>query len=541
MNSKIICPEEALLPEIETISSSTNQDKIKKFLNDESNIIKGIASKVFYPVSSLEVATVVKEASINNINVTISGAGTGLTGSRVPRDGWIIATDKLISVVEREGEEINNWKDPETNIEYKFGLIKNSNDKFIRVPVSMSLSSIQTLVRSLGLFYPPDTTEISSFIGGNVATNASGARSFKYGSTRKYVKGLKIVLSNGEIFSLNPDQLADNNKSWIIKINNKDIEINVNSMFEQLNVSKNAVGFPLYKKMPFFEIFIGTEGIFGIITEVVLKLIPKPQNIFSIITYFSTVKDAMELVSFAKGQKIKLQEPIPLSVEYFDKNSLKLVKRKYPKIPLESIAAVYLEQDVESIEKIDLFLEFWLNQLEKINYIDSWAETDSKGIQKHKEFRHTLPITVHSIVRRNNVSKVGTDFAVPSEKFQEMLDLHYFYGDQFSDFQESRAPILGTDVSFVVYGHIGNDHLHMNFLPRNKIELEKAKELYLNMIKKIVEMKGTVTAEHGVGKKQYGGKPYLYYQIGDIGIKKLKALKEILDPDNILNRGNLFD
>jgi len=537
----ILYPEKVKLPSLESIKSSTTIEKIGPYLNDESNIIKGNAERVFFPKTSEEVAKIVQEASKKNIQVTVSGAGTGLTGSRVALKGWIIATDYLRNVNSYDKEKSVIWKDPETNIEYSINIL-NTKEPSIRVPVSMRLKSIQAFVKSIGYFYPPDPTERNSFIGGNVATNASGSRTFKYGSTRAYVQGLKVVLTNGLILQLTKEQKCDDNYTWIIA-STEQIQVFVEkSNIKKINVSKNAIGVETYKNMPLYEIFIGTEGIFGIITEILLKVIPEPKNIFSMIIYFSSKKEALDFVVFAKNQKQIMHEPIPLSVEFFDENALQLISNKYAKkIPENTIAAVYLEQDVDNKEKIDEYLEYWLNYLEKIDYIDSWAEIDSKGIEEHKAFRHALPTEVHSTVKKNNTEKVGTDFAVPPENFPNFLELHKKYEHQFRMYQQAKKPLQTGEVGVVTYGHIGNDHLHMNFLPRDKDELSKAKELYLEMMKEVVRMGGTVSAEHGVGKKRFGGKPYIYYQLGDEGIETLRKLKKILDPANILNRGNLFD
>jgi D-lactate dehydrogenase (cytochrome) len=545
--SNIIVAEKINIPDINLITSSDSKDVIDTFLSDESKIITGNplnVDKVFYPKTTEEVASIFKTASEQKIKVTVSGAGTGLTGGRVSYGGWIIATDQLREVKKYENEQLIEFKDPVSNHTFKVSLIENeSNSPHIRVPPGIPLRTIQEFVKSLGYFYPPDATEWSSFIGGNVATNASGARTFKYGSTRVYVDQLVVVLSTGSVLYLDRDQITDESFSWEIKQKNDQffkVKVDKTAIVVP-QVSKNAVGFPIYDKMPLIELFIGTEGIFGTITEITLKLIPFPKNIFSIISYFQTAEQASHFVKMAQEQKKNSSEPIPMSLEFFDFYALELVKKNQYKIPDTTIAAVYLEQDVDDEKKIDQYLEFWLEKLESIGYIDSWAEIDDKGIEKHKEFRHSLPVGVHNIIKKYKVSKVGTDFAVPQEVFSEFFDLLKNTGQIFVNYQNSTKPLTNDDISFVIYGHIGNNHLHMNFLPRNQQELHRAEELYLDMAKEVVNLGGTISAEHGVGKKKYGGKSYIWYMIGDIGISALKQIKLILDPANILNRGNLFD
>ena len=457
--------------------------------------------------------------------------------------GWIISTEKLKDVKPFKNEELKTWIDSDSKQKFTVTIIENKdNPPHIRVPVGMRLRTVHQLVKSLGYFYPPDTTEWSSFIGGNVATNASGARTFKYGSTRSYVEELVVVLSNGMVVRLSKDQITDDSYSWELnnsKLNTK-LKVHVDKSFPNPKVSKNAVGFPIYDNMPLIEVFIGTEGIFGVITEVVLRLLTFPTNIFSLISFFQTFNQAIDFVKLAQKQKFQKLEPIPMSVEFFDHKALQLVKKDNPQIPTTAGAAVYLEQDVVDKKNIDKYLEFWLEQLESVGYMDSWAETDDRGIEKHKEFRHSLPVGVHDVIKKNNVSKVGTDFAVPTSVFSQFLELLRKNGQDYEEYQKLRKQFIPGDISYVIYGHIGNDHLHMNFLPRDQEELHKAEEIYLEMAKEVVKLGGTISAEHGVGKKHYGGKPYIWYMIGDEGINELKKVKQMLDPGNILNIGNVI-
>ena len=215
--SNIILSETIDYPDILTIASSDSKEIIQNYLSDESKIITGEAKniqKVFFPKTTEEVASILKEASKKRIQVTISGAGTGLTGSRVAFQGWIISTEKLKDVKPCQDEKIKTWTDSDSKQKFTVTIIeKEGNPPHIRVPVGMRLRTVHQLVKSLGYFYPPDTTEWSSFIGGNVATNASGARTFKYGSTRSYVEELVVVLSNGMAVRLTKNQTTDENET----------------------------------------------------------------------------------------------------------------------------------------------------------------------------------------------------------------------------------------------------------------------------------------------------------------------------------------
>lgn len=540
-----IISEPVQYKDLSTITSSTSKDKIQNFLSDESKIITADGQnidKIFYPRTTDEVASIVKLATDSGKLVTVSGAGTGLTGARVAMQDWILSTDQLLSVQAQPSEEIKQWVESDTNIEYTVALQSNSATPSLRVPVSMRLRTLQHLVKSLGFFYPPDCTEFSSFIGGNVATNASGARTFKYGPTRSYVQELVVVLSTGSVLRLNRSQITDESYSWTIIDQNTNVSrtVKVDKSFPNPKVSKNAVAFPIYPNMPLIELFIGTEGIFGIVTEIVLRLLTEPKNIFSLICYFTTSEQTINFVKRAQAQKLQELEPTPMSVEYFDYYALKFMRKTHPHIPLKAKAAIYLEQDVEDAEKVDQYLEFWVQILDEVGYLDSWAELDDRGIEKHKEFRHSLPVAVNDYVKKNGANKVGTDFAVPSTVFDKFLAMLKQKGDEYTEYQQAKKPFTSDKIGYVIYGHIGNDHLHLNFLPRDQEELHKAEAMYLDMAKEVVKLGGTISAEHGVGKKYYGGKPYIWYMIGDTGIDELKKVKSILDPANILNIGNII-
>ncbi|MHA2362622.1 MAG: FAD-binding oxidoreductase [Candidatus Hodarchaeales archaeon] len=539
-----ISAEEIALPELSKISQSNQAEKIEMYLNDESKIISGNADCIFFPKSTREVAAIVSSACQLNQPVTVSGGGTGLVGGRVPLKGWIIATDKLVTVDSISSERKYTWKDPDTHKTYTIGIQTNNekNPPNIRVPVGMILRSVHRLAIELGWFYPPDTTEWSSFIGGNVATNASGARTFKYGPTRKYVEGLRVVLPTGDVLSLNRNQKANKKPyQWqIIKKNGQIIQVKLPDL-DRPKIQKNAVGFPQYDGMAFQEIFIGTEGIFGIITEVILQLIPAPTNILSVISFFESNENALSFVKIAQENRKNNNFPIPMSVEFIEENALSLIRRKTSLIPKQAKAVIYLEHDVKSENEFDNILEIWLDLMESTNVIDSWAEMDERGIERHKEFRHALPEEVHHFVTSKGISIVGTDFCVPAESFQELFDFYLELGEKFENYQKENNTLSDGYPSYAMWGHIGDYHLHFNFLPRNKNEFAKAIEFYLLLIQKAIFLNGTVSAEHGVGKKRYEGKPYLEFMIGKKGIEKLRKIKKLLDPCWILNIGNLFD
>jgi D-lactate dehydrogenase (cytochrome) len=157
---------------------------------------------------------------------------------------------------------------------------------------------------------------------------------------------------------------------------------------------------------------------------------------------------------------------------------------------------------------------------------NSWLAADEKDRNKFKHFRHALSSKITEfIASQGQMLKVGTDTAVPDDKFKEF----YFY---------SKNLVLNSGLRFVNYGHFGNSHMHLNMLPRNKAELEKAKKLYEDICRKAVRLGGTVSAEHGIGKLK---RKYLLIMYGEKGVSEMAKVKKILDPNLILNIGNIFE
>ena len=181
-----------------------NLEEIQSYLTDASNF-KGDCEKVFFPENREDIIEVVREANEQKATLTVAGNGTGLTGARVPLNGWVLATDKLNKIIEI-----------------------NEKEKYAIVQPAVLLSKLQSEVEGSGLLYPPDPTEKDCYIGGTVATNASGAKTFKYGPTRNYIQALNIILPDGDSINLERGQFtAKENVLTIITDNEKTIELKI--------------------------------------------------------------------------------------------------------------------------------------------------------------------------------------------------------------------------------------------------------------------------------------------------------------------------
>ncbi len=490
----------------------TQLDELQNYLMDASNMQGGFADKLFIPETKEEIAEILKEANEKKISITISGARTGTVGGAIPFGGYVISLEK-------------------------FNRIKEIGEDFIVVQSGVSLTEVQKAVEAKGLFYPPDPTEWSCQIGGTVATNASGARSFKYGATRKFVERLEIVLPTGDLLNLKRGEVFA--KDGFIEIeteNGNNIEVKLPT-YLQPETRKNTSGYFTSENLDAIDLFIGSEGTLGIITEIELKLLLKPKGFLSGIVFFKSEKDLLNLVNEAreisfetrsnKDQKSKIKDQIDAThLEYFDDKALKFISEKFPETPENMAGAIFFEQETSEENEDELF-EKWNELLEKhhAEIEQSWFAINEQDLEKMREFRHALPVSVNEKVVRNKQRKIGTDMAVPDDNFESFLK---FYKQKLNE----------SGLEYVIFGHIGDNHLHANILPKNAEEATKAKHLYGRFIAQSIMFGGTISAEHGIGKLK---KHYLYVMYGERYLNEMAELKKAFDPNGILGRGNMFE
>ncbi|MEO7969735.1 MAG: FAD-binding oxidoreductase, partial [bacterium] len=502
----------------------------------------GTADRVVFPETAEDVAEILRAASRARTPVTISGAGTGTVGGRIPSAGIVLATDKL--------NQIRS--------------IAHNNDGggSAVAEAGVRLVDLQKFVDSEQLLYPPDPTERSCFLGGTVATNASGARTFKYGPTRKYVQRLKVVLATGDIIDLRRGELrTDHSRQIKIPLlSGSTIEARLPT-YQMPHTRKHAAGYYVAPEMDLVDLFIGSEGTLGVVVEIEVALLPKPEALLSGVVFFSTADDLLTFVQSARNRSLtnrKLRGSVaqlgdlmnkafevtdrqarPQSItgaealtnldaralEYFDSESLSFLRQKYETIPAEAVGAVFFEQETTGATDESLMNE-WLGLLEQHNALgdESWfatGETDQAGL---REFRHALPVLMNEWFARHKQRKVSTDMSVPDAEFAGMLR---FY-------EETLQP---SGLRYTIFGHIGDNHVHVNILPRNDDEAARAGEIYLQFLKRAAAVGGTLSAEHGIGKLK---RDYLRLFYSEENLREMAALKRAFDPAGILGRGNIF-
>jgi len=334
-------------------------------------------------------------------------------------------------------------------------------------------------VERYGLFYPPDPASYkTSTIGGNVAENAGGPHCFKYGVTKNYVLGLEAVLINGEI----------------IRTGGKTI--------------KNVVGYNLT------DLLIGSEGTLAIITEITLKLIPKPKFSGVARLGFRSLGEAVKGVN-----KIITNGFFPSALEFMDRVSIKEVFKFLGLEVSESISAYLIlefDGDREEVENQlkEIKALFSDDELEEIIYA-----TDSEEKEKIWEIRRNIS----GAVSKPDLIKYNEDIVVPRSKLPEIVDFVYQLGKEYN-------------VKTVLFGHIGDGNIHTNFFLKKEQEIF-VDELLEKLFKKVVDLGGVLSGEHGIGIAK---KRFISYQLSPEIVEIHRKIKRIFDPENLLNPGKIF-
>lgn len=444
-------------------------------LVEDASGYKGEAEREFAPATAEELAEIVSAAARDRVPITVAGGRTGVTGGCCPLGGWLISTHRLTRL------EISQGK--------------------ATAGAGVPLRELHAAAARSGQLYAPDPTEWTASVGGSIATNASGSRSFRYGSTRRYVQALTVVMASGELRVFRRGEAID-------------FEVPALPLTRS---RKNTAGYPLAPGMDWVDLFVGSEGTLGIVAEAELVLLPAARELLTGVIFFGDDASAAAAVDAWRGiAGIRM-------LEYCDSGSLRLLRGKIADIPANAAAALLIEQEMTHSDSV----HDWLDRLEAqgADLEGSWVASNDAERERFRQFRHALPELVNDTVRRNGFLKLGSDFAAPVEANGPML-AHYREG------LEREFP-----GAYVIFGHIGDAHLHVNILPRTQEQFDRGKALLLDFAREAVRLGGTVSAEHGLGKRK---RDLLTIQYRAQELEAMRAVKRRLDPDGLLGRGNLF-
>jgi D-lactate dehydrogenase (cytochrome) len=381
------------------------------------------------------------------------------------------------------------------------------------------------------------------------ASDASGARSFFYGPTRRYIESLRLVLIDGSTLQLfRSRQRASGLEYRLMTEDSRTGEGRGGERRElagtlpsyRMPATKNTAGLYVCPDMELIDLIIGSEGTLGIITRIEVILIPLPPAISAVMGFFQELGGAIDFVKRIRGKgQVPGESGWPAAVEFFDGNSLALLRRQkqnnpafseIPEVPGEAAAAVYVEYHGETTEAVE---EQVFNLAEILvdcggDEDSTWLAEQTKDLERLKDFRHALPESINLLIdeRRKtepDLIKLGTDMAVPDSALNRVVDLYL-------------KDLLDSGLEYVLFGHIGNNHIHVNILPRSVEEYQKGRQLYHSWAKEIVAMDGSVSAEHGIGKLKT---ELLRLMYGENGIEEMRRVIAVFNPDYRLNRGNI--
>jgi glycolate oxidase len=415
---------------------------------------------VVLPRSAGEVSAILRLANERRFPVTARGGGVGYTGGAVPVDGGVVVgTDRMNRIREVSVENLYAVTEP-----------------------GVTTFALQQAVEEVGLFYPPDPASYkNSYIGGNIAENAGGIRSAKYGVTKHYVLGLEVVLPTGEIVRTGG------------------------------RVSKNVVGFDLT------GLVCGSEGMLGIITEATLKLLPLPEATRTVRATFKTMNAACACPPAFTRARVT-----PVAIEVLDRNSIRAVESEFAfGIDPEAGALLLVSVDGsrEEVERTAHVVEDVVRDLGGYDVLRSETREEE---DKLWDVRRALS----PAIKKFGTLKFNEDVVVPRSRVPELIERVVEIGRRHETF-------------VVNFGHLGDGNIHVNFMcERTDAEaVRRAREAVGETFAAAVELGGTISGEHGIG---YVKAPYLDMALGGATVEAMRRIKRALDPNGILNPGKMF-
>lgn len=515
------------------------------YLRDESRLTASRADALVWPQSEDDIRDALADARAHGWPVTVSAARTGIVGGCVPlHGGMILSLDKMTMLTRLNYDAASDTWSLVCQPGALLCGVHESAENLFRFYEPIWPDDARTAVncarsRGLRLFYPPDPTELSATVGGSVATNASGARTFKYGPTRAYVRRLRVVLADGAVLDI--PRGAVRAHDGILRIPDSVIAVPSGHSYAipvpsyRMPATKHCAGYFAAPNMDLIDLFIGSEGTLGVISEVELTLLPRSKERLSVTAFFPSETHALRFVADTRAAARQGILDVE-ALEFFGASALHLLRQRrqsgdsvIPKIP-DADVAVYIELACAEGALEDAFtvLEQYLTCADSSPDL-AWAGLDEAEIKKMKLFRHAVPETVNQIIAARkralpSLHKIATDLAVPDEHLTTMMQ---FYHEQ----------LQAAHLEYVIFGHIGDNHLHVNILPRTEDELARAKLLYRTFAEKAVALGGTVAAEHGIGKLKTA---FLAAMFGTDGVNQMRAVKRALDPTFLLGPGTLF-
>lgn len=447
--------------ELPVVEIRDSAEELMAYSYDGTAALQASPSAIVFPADTAQVSAVMKFALAHQVPVVTRGSGTGLSGGSVPVEGCIVlCLTKMNRILEVDAENLT-----------------------LLAEAGAVTADIANAAAASGLFYPPDPGSMKiSTIGGNVAENSGGLRGLKYGVTRDYVMGLEVVLPDGEVL-------------WT---GNKCV--------------KDVAGYTLR------DLFIGSEGTLGVITRVLLKLIPPPAARKTMLAVYDNMENAARTVSAIIAAKI-----IPCTLEFLDRVTINCV---------EDYAAIGLPRDAEALLLIEsdghpAAVEEEAAAMAAIARQNGAVDVKIAATPEEAASLAAARRTAFSALARVGPTTILEDATVPRNRLPEMVRC-------IQEVAHRHQLKIGT------FGHMGDGNLHPTFLTNetNKDEMHRVEEAMKEIFARAVELGGTITGEHGVGLAK---KAFLPGAIGELNIDIMRRVKKTFDPAGLLNPGKIFE
>lgn len=516
-------------------------EEYQEYLRDESRSV-GWAESISFPRTTEQVQQILRRMSGQKTPVTIQGGRTGLAAAASPRGGHILNLSRMDRVLgcRCQGEAFYFTLQPGLPLA---SLRKMISQRSFQTQgwEPASLAAYTEFCRAPEQFFTPDPTETSATIGGMVSCNASGARSFAYGSVRQYVSAVEVVLADGELLRLRRGQaFAQGHRGTLETEGGRMIQIPIPAY--QMPDTKNASGYYAAGGMDLIDLLIGSDGTLGVLTQIEIRLLPLPPVVWGITAFFDRQQKALRYVRLLRGEEEGAALDLrPASLEFFNGDALQILRQQREKggvfaqirpIPERWNTAVYAELHCQDQQQaLDKLLALGQAiQLAGGDEGESWVARSQAELDQLLFFRHAIPESVNMLIDRRkkqdpSITKLGTDMAVPDQYLEQVMEMY-------------RQGLEQQHLESAIWGHIGNNHLHVNILPNSGADYQKGQALYRQWAGQVSRLGGAVSAEHGVGKLKAG---FLRVMYGDQAIEQMRQLKRAFDPEGLLNQGNLFE
>ena len=445
------------------------------------------------------------------------GAQSSLTGGATPRGDVVVSTRALAR-------------------------IDRPSSGLVCVGAGVPLVELQRTLAASGLYYPPVPTFDGAFVGGTISTNAAGAATFKYGSARRWVEALRVVLADGSLLDLRRGDVAASPEGWFeLERTSGDVVRIPLPTYRMPDVPKLSAGYYARPGMDLVDLFVGSEGTLGVITEATLRVIPLPRRCAALVTCASS-DQAVAVTAALRAEAAaswRGEGPLDVSaVEYIDERAIRVLPDDafaQAGVPRPSPSAVLLLVQFEVPREDDAALTRLMTVLESCGVTADPVIAlpgDDRAAARLYNLREAVPSSLNAQIAatkarvHQGIHKTAGDMIVPFNRLADSIALY-------------RRVFQQHGLEYAIWGHVSDGNLHPNVVPRSLDDVERGRDAILEMARGVVAMGGAPLAEHGVGRSAM--KQRLLRELyGEKGIAEMRAVKRALDPGWKLSPGVLF-